>query len=103
MERPGHVRRKVAEGNQDLLIRSNIGEIFEEIAKKRGLDFKCEKSNADYIEFGGGNKTCTFKIWYMAEVLKRRSFLKGAKNGTCFCQRSMIRISTPFSKSSRFS
>ena len=53
-----------------------IGEIFEKIAKKRGLDFKCEKSNADYIEFGGGNKTCTFKIWYMAEVLKRRSFLK---------------------------
>jgi len=54
----------------------NIGEIFEEIAKKRGLDFKCEKSNSDYIEFGGGNKTCTFKIWYMAEVVKRRSFLK---------------------------
>ncbi|MCX9078543.1 MAG: nucleotidyl transferase AbiEii/AbiGii toxin family protein [Candidatus Methanoperedens sp.] len=54
----------------------NIGEIFEEIAKKRGLDFKCEKSNPDYIEFGGSNKTCTFKIWYMAEVLKRRSFLK---------------------------
>ncbi len=54
----------------------NIGEIFEKIAKKRSLDFKCEKSNAEYIEFGGGNKTCTFKIWYMAEVLNRRSFLK---------------------------
>ncbi len=53
-----------------------IGEIFEKIAKRRGLDFKCEKSNTDYIEFGGGNKTCTFKIWYMSEVLKRRSFLK---------------------------
>lgn len=54
----------------------NIGEIFEKIAKKRGLDFKCEKSNADYIEFGGGNKTCTLKVWYMSEVLNRRSFLK---------------------------
>lgn len=53
-----------------------IGEIFEKIAKKRRMDFKCEKSNAEYIEFGGGNKTCTFKIWYMSEVLNRRSFLK---------------------------
>jgi len=54
----------------------NIGKIFEKIAEKRGLDFKCEKSNAEYIEFGGGNKTCTFKMWYMSEVLNRRSFLK---------------------------
>nr|WAI02823.1 MAG: nucleotidyl transferase AbiEii/AbiGii toxin family protein [Candidatus Methanoperedens sp.] len=54
----------------------NIGEIFEKIAEKRGMDFKCEKNNAEYIEFGGGNKTCTFKMWYMSEVLKRRSFLK---------------------------
>jgi predicted nucleotidyltransferase component of viral defense system len=53
-----------------------IGEIFEKIAGKRGLDFKCEKSSTDYIEFGGGNKTCTFKIWYISEVLNRRSFLK---------------------------
>ncbi len=53
-----------------------IGEIFEKIAKKRGMDFKCDKSNAEYIEFGGGNKTCTFKIWYMSEILNRRSFLK---------------------------
>ena len=25
---------------------------------------------------GGGNKTCTFKIWYHSEVLDRRSFVK---------------------------
>ncbi len=68
----------------------NIGEIFEKIAKKRGLDFRCEKNNSDYIEFGGGNKTCTFKIWYMAEVLKRRSFLKVQINfveSMCFSPR----------------
>ncbi len=53
-----------------------IGKGFEKIAEKRGMDFKCEKSNADYIEFGGGNKTCTLKIWYMSEILNRRSFLK---------------------------
>jgi len=52
------------------------GNVFENIAKKRGLDFKTEKRNPDYMEFGGGNKTCTLKIWYDSEILKRRSFLK---------------------------
>jgi len=54
----------------------NTGSAFESIAKKRGLDFKAEKRNPDYMEFGGGNKTCTLKIWYDSEILKRRSFLK---------------------------
>ena len=52
------------------------GEVFEAIAKKRGLDFKCVKSNTDYVEFGGNDKTCTLKIWYDSEILKRRTFLK---------------------------
>jgi len=53
-----------------------IGKVFEEIAKKRELDFKCFKDNRSYVELGGGNKTCTFKIWYESEVLARKSFLK---------------------------
>jgi predicted nucleotidyltransferase component of viral defense system len=53
-----------------------IGEGFEKIAENKGLDFKCEKSNANYIEFGGGNKTCTLKVWYRSEILNRQSFLK---------------------------
>jgi predicted nucleotidyltransferase component of viral defense system len=52
------------------------GEVFESIAKKRGLDFKCVKSNPDYVEVGGSDKTCTLKIWYDSEILKRRTFLK---------------------------
>jgi len=52
------------------------GKVFEAIAKKRGLDFKCVKSNTDYVELGGSDKTCTFKIWYDSETLKRRTFLK---------------------------
>lgn len=52
------------------------GSVFETIAKKRGLDFKCAKSNRDYVELGGSDKTCTFKIWYDSEILKRRTFLK---------------------------
>ena len=56
----------------------DIGEVFEQIAKKRGLDFKCEKANRNYVELGGGNKTCTFKVWYESEVLRRKSFLKSS-------------------------
>ena len=52
------------------------GRVFEEIAAKRGLDFKRVKSNRDYVELGGSNKTCTFKIWYQSDILKRRTFLK---------------------------
>ncbi len=52
------------------------GRVFEGIAAKRGLDFKCVKSNRDYVELGGSNKTCTLKIWYESETLKRRSFVK---------------------------
>lgn len=52
------------------------GSVFECIAKKRGLDFKCVKSNEDYVELGGSDKTCTFKLWYDSETLKRRTFVK---------------------------
>ena len=52
------------------------GSTFEDVATRRGLDFKCEKRNSNYMEFGGGNKTCTLKVWYESEVLHRRSFLK---------------------------
>ncbi len=52
------------------------GSVFEAIAKKRGLDFSCVKSNTNYVELGGSDKTCTFKIWYESEILKRRTFVK---------------------------
>lgn len=52
------------------------GSVFETIAQKRGLDFKCVKSNTDYVELGGSGKTCTLKIWYDSEILKRRTFVK---------------------------
>jgi len=53
-----------------------LGALFEDIAAKRGLDFKCRKNDKTYVELGGGNKTCTFKIWYQSEILNRRSFFK---------------------------
>ncbi|WNZ29465.1 MAG: nucleotidyl transferase AbiEii/AbiGii toxin family protein [Candidatus Bathyarchaeota archaeon] len=54
----------------------NLGELFEKISAKRDLNFKCAKNNTKFVELGGGNKFCTFKIWYTSEVLDRESFMK---------------------------
>lgn len=54
----------------------DMGKAFEGIAKKRGLDFKCVKSDKKYVELGGSNKICTFKIWYHSEVQKTSTFIK---------------------------
>jgi predicted nucleotidyltransferase component of viral defense system len=58
----------------------SIGEIFEDIARLRGLDFRCLKEDRNYVELTGGDKTCTFKVWYQSEVLGRKSFLKVQMN-----------------------
>ncbi|MCS4540855.1 MAG: nucleotidyl transferase AbiEii/AbiGii toxin family protein [Euryarchaeota archaeon] len=75
--------QKVFEGKSQKEIRvylskiiDELGDIFERLAVKRGLDFKCEKHNKSYVELGGGNKTCTFKIWYQSDILGHRSFVK---------------------------
>lgn len=53
-----------------------IGKTFESIAKRRGLEFECAKSDRHFVELGGSNKLCTFKIWYDSDVLGRKSFIK---------------------------
>lgn len=53
-----------------------IGGTFERIAGKRGMEFRCEKQDKNYVELAGGNKTVTFKMWYLSEILDRRSFIK---------------------------
>jgi predicted nucleotidyltransferase component of viral defense system len=53
-----------------------VGGIFEEIAAERQLDFKYLKGNKEFVELGGSNKTCTFKIWYISKVLKKKTFIK---------------------------
>ena len=42
----------------------DVGELFESITNKRNLDFKYEKENRRYVEFGGGNKFLTLKLWW---------------------------------------
>ena len=41
-----------------------LGKLIEVIAKKLDLDFKMEKDNKRYFQFGGSNAFVTFKIWY---------------------------------------
>ena len=40
------------------------------------MEFKCNKDDRKYVELTGGDKICTFKIWYRSEVLDHESFLK---------------------------
>ena len=49
---------------------------ISKIAEKLELDFKPEKNNRRYFEFGGGNKFTTFKLWYKSAVDKTESFIK---------------------------
>jgi len=58
----------------------HLGVVFEGIAKTYGLDFKCLKDNRDYVELSGGDKICTFKVWYQSEVFGRKSFFKVQMN-----------------------
>lgn len=47
-----------------------------EASARRCFDFRCAKRNRNYVELGGSDKTCTFKLWYDHEALGRRSFIK---------------------------
>ncbi len=55
---------------------SDIGKIFETIAEKRGLDFKCKKNDIHFVLLGGSNRMCTFNVWYDSVVLKKKTFIK---------------------------
>lgn len=50
--------------------------IIVDISNAHGLDFKAEKHNKKYVEFGGSNKFLTLKIWYMSSVNKLEQFIK---------------------------
>ncbi|MHB2035581.1 MAG: nucleotidyl transferase AbiEii/AbiGii toxin family protein [Nitrososphaerales archaeon] len=76
-------RQRVFNGKSQSRIRKDLsriinetGTIFEKVAAKRGLEFKCKKSDRSFVELGGSNKFCTFKIWYNSEILRRKSFVK---------------------------
>lgn len=64
------IRRKLS-GTID-----RVGKTLERISKARGFEFKCKKDDRNYVELGGSDKFCTFKVWYDSDVLGRRSFFK---------------------------
>ena len=57
-------------------IADKIGEIFEEICSKVNLEFKFDKNDTNFFEFGGSNKMLTLKLWFNSEILKIKKFIK---------------------------
>ena len=55
---------------------NQLGKLIEAIAKKLDLDFKMEKDNKRYFQFGGSNAFVTFKIWYSSLELGKETFVK---------------------------
>ena len=53
-----------------------LGRIFEEIARKFSLDFKFDKTNTRYFQYGSGGKMLTLYIWYNSEILKEETMVK---------------------------
>lgn len=41
-----------------------LGGLLEDVAGIEGLEFKCDKTDKRFVELGGSNRFCTFKLWY---------------------------------------
>lgn len=70
----GKSKNKLREIMSDKI--NQLGELIEDIAKKLDLDFKVEKENKRYFQFGGSNAFVTFKIWYNSKELEKETFVK---------------------------
>ena len=70
----GKSRSKIRESMSKKI--DKLGELIETISKQFSLDFKIEKENRKYFEFGGSNAFVTFKIWYDSIVLSKPYFIK---------------------------
>ncbi|MBU1199300.1 MAG: nucleotidyl transferase AbiEii/AbiGii toxin family protein [Nanoarchaeota archaeon] len=55
---------------------NSILRIINDIAKNLNMDFKSNKNDRKYIEFGGSNKFLTIKMWYESEAIKTLQFIK---------------------------
>ncbi|MFH1788034.1 MAG: nucleotidyl transferase AbiEii/AbiGii toxin family protein [Candidatus Altiarchaeota archaeon] len=78
-----YIRQEEFEGKSEKQIRKQLSEEISGLAKKLelmsaklGLEFKADKKDRQYMEFGGGNKFTTFKVWYESVELKARQFVK---------------------------
>ncbi len=78
-----YARQEEFEGKSEKQIRKQLSEEIDVLAKKLegisaklGLEFRADKKDREYMEFGGSNKFTTFKLWYESVVLKARKFVK---------------------------
>ncbi len=55
---------------------TNLAKLLENIAHRLGLNFRADKTDLKFIEFGGNNKFATFKIWYTSVELGNDQFMK---------------------------
>ena len=53
-----------------------LASLLEGIAKKMGLDFRPDKQNKRYFDFGGSNAYVTFKFWYIPQGEEKETFIK---------------------------
>jgi len=70
-EKSGKMVRRYLSGLID-----GVGRLFEEVSARRGFDFRRDKRDRSYVELGGSDRMCTFKLWFDSEALGRRSFIK---------------------------
>ena len=70
----GKSKTKIREIMSDKI--NKLGELIEIIAKNLDLDFKMEKENKRYFQFGGSNAFVTFKVWYNSKELEKETFVK---------------------------
>ena len=78
-----YTRQKEFEGKSEKQISRQLSReidalagALENLAAKIGLDFKPDKKDRHYMEFGGGNKFTTFKLWYESVELRVAQFIK---------------------------
>lgn len=54
----------------------NVVKIIEDIANRIGLDFRSDKRNPRYVNFGGSNRQITLKLWYVPDGQTIETFIK---------------------------
>ncbi|ALM76201.1 hypothetical protein TBCH5v1_2305 [Thermococcus barophilus] len=66
-----------------------LAELIEGIASKRGLEFKADLRDRNYVEFGGGSRMITFKLYYPEGVMREMIKIQGRRR---HISRSSLRI-----------
>src|SRR3989344_7213617 len=54
----------------------DVAKLLKSTADKIGVDFKLNKNNKKYFEFGGSKRFVTFKLWYVPEGQEEETFVK---------------------------